>query len=136
MRLLLVAVLAGQAAGPFAGTWTAAFKGDTYVRLELRDVNGTLSGRISLGTINGDKNGEVSEVRSPAIEFTPIFDVAIRDGVLSFAHKDGDDTDRFEVRPNGDSLMLRLIPTPELAAELARDGIPAPAPIRLARTGR
>jgi hypothetical protein len=133
---LAILVAAGQPASQFAGTWTAAFKGDTFARLELREADGALAGRISLGAMHVDKNGVVDEVLNPANNFTPIFDVSFRDGVLSFARKDGDDTDRFELRLSGDALMLRFIFTPELAAEFARDGLPTPVPVRLTRTAR
>jgi hypothetical protein len=38
--LAAAVVLAGQNVPPFAGTWTAAHDGQTFARLELRDVNG------------------------------------------------------------------------------------------------
>src|SRR3954464_5686592 len=98
--ILAVAILvaAGQQASQFTGTWTATYKGDTFARLQLRETNGVLTGRISLGNVHGDKDGVVDEVISPAVIDTPMFDVSLRDGVLRFARKDGDDTDRFELR--------------------------------------
>ena len=101
--------------------------------MELGESGGTLAGRISLGAMHVDKDGVVDEVLNPAVNFTPIFDVALRDGVLSFARKDGEDTDRFEVRLAGESLELRFIVTPEFVEELARDGIAQPKPVRLTR---
>src|ERR1051325_4949273 len=137
-RLLRGVTLAfAQTSAQFAGTWTAAHNGHTFARLELREAEGTLSGRISLGAVHVDKDGVVDGVLDPAIEFTPIFDALLRDGVLSFARNDGNDIDRFEFRlVAGDAAMLRLLVTPALAGELARDGVPQPAPFRLTRTAR
>lgn len=55
----LVLTLAQAGAQSFSGNWTAELKGDTYIRLELRETNGVLSGQISLGTIHPDKDGVV-----------------------------------------------------------------------------
>src|SRR5438128_754930 len=98
----LVLMLAQAGAQSFAGTWTAGLKGDTYILLELRETNGVLSGQISLGTIHPDKDGVVDAVIEPATYFKPISDVAVRNGVLSFARTDEGDTDRFELRVVGD----------------------------------
>src|SRR5262245_60351090 len=110
MRALILAaataLLTAQNASQFAGVWTAAHNGHTFARLELRDASGILGGRISLGKMHVDKDGVVDGVLDPALEFTPIFDVVLRGGVLSFARKDGDDTDRFELRIGGDAVML------------------------------
>jgi len=133
-RILLGVVLAlGQTGAQFAGTWTASYGGETFVRLELQELNGALTGRISLGSMHVDRDGVVDHVLAPANNFTPIFDVAIRDGMLSFARKDGDDTDRFELRRIGDAVELRFLFSSELAEEFARDNIPQPVPIRLTR---
>jgi hypothetical protein len=140
MRTLILAaamfVAAGQPPPQLAGTWTATRNGDTFARLELRETNGALDGRISLGAMHVDKDGVVDEVLKPAVDFTPIFDVSLRDGVLSFARKDGDDTDRFELRLDGEAAMLRFIVTRELAEQLALDGVPIPTPVRLTRSSR
>jgi hypothetical protein len=128
--------LAAQSTPQFSGTWIAAHSGDTFVRLELHEINGALGGRISLGAMHVDKDGVVDEVLRPAVNFTPIFDVLLRDGVLSFARKDEDDTDRFELRLVGDTAELRFLVTPAFAEELARDGIPIPKPVPLQRSPR
>jgi hypothetical protein len=97
-------------------------------------VNGRLEGRISLGAIHVDSKGVIDRVLAPATSFTAIFDVQMRDGMLAFARKDGDDTDRFELRAAGDDVELKAIVTPQFAEELARDGIAPPAPFRLMRS--
>ena len=42
----LVLTLAQAGAQSFARTWTAVLKGDTYIRVELRETNGALSGQM------------------------------------------------------------------------------------------
>jgi len=118
----------------FAGNWDAAVGGTTFARLELVESGGALSGRISLGNIHVDDKGVVDEVQKPATNFTPIFDVRIRDGVVAFARKDGDDTDHFELRAAGAELELAFLPTAEDRALLAREGVTTlPKPVRLRR---
>jgi len=136
LAAIALAVSAQTSLQPFAGTWTATFKGQTQVRLELREGGGSLTGQISLGDVHVDKDGVVDVLIKPAIDVTPLFDVALKDGVLSFSRKDGNDTDRFELRLVGDAIDLRFLITPEFAAELARDGIALPAPVRLTRSPR
>jgi hypothetical protein len=136
----MLAVSAQTPMQPFAGIWTRAFNGQLQVRLELREAAGALTGQISLGTVHTDRNGIVDILIEPATDdiATPISDVALRDGVLSFARKDREDghTDRFELRRVGDSAELTFLLTPEFVAAAARDGIGAMKPIRLTRSPR
>jgi hypothetical protein len=61
----------GQAASQqFAGSWTMSLRGQTYARLELQTTNGTLSGRISLGSVHMDDQGNVDRVLAPATNYT------------------------------------------------------------------
>jgi len=131
-----VLLLAQAGAQSFAGTWTADLKGDTYIRLELRQTNGVLSGQISLGTTHPGKDGVVDTVIEPATYFKPIFDVVLRDGVLSFARTDEGVTDRFELRVVGDRIELMYLFHPGFADALKRDGITPPRPVLLARSPR
>ena len=130
----LVLALAQAGAQSFVGTWTAEFRSDTYVRLELRETNGVLSGRISVGTIHPDKVGVVDTVIEPATSFKPIFDVALRDGVLSFARTDEGDTDRFELRLVGDRVELTYLFHPGVVEAAKRDGITPVRPVLLSRS--
>jgi hypothetical protein len=132
----LVLAVAQTGAQQFAGTWTRALDGKTYVRLELRESAGMLSGRISLGRIHVDKDGVVDEVLEPATNFTPIFDVRLQNGVVSFARKDGDDIDRFEIRIVAGDVQLTFVPSAEDRAALAREGVPLPKPARLVRAAK
>jgi hypothetical protein len=134
----VVAALAltfGQAASQqVVGTWIMSLRGETCARLELQTTNGTLSGRISLGSVHVDDQGDVDRVLAPATNYTPLFDIVNRDGVLFFARKDGDDTDRFELRVTGDTAQLTFLLTDEFRQQVKDDGIAAPKPITLTRT--
>ena len=131
-----LALAFGQATSQsYAGTWTAELAGQTYVRLELQITNGALGGRISLGNIEVDSGGEVKTALAAPNEFTPLFDVVLRDSVLSFSRKDGNDTDHFELRLVDNRAELHFIPSDADRAELAAMGVPVPKPIRLTRTG-
>lgn len=133
MATVLAAALGQASPGALAGHWTAGLGGQTFVRLELHEISGAVSGRISLGDIHVNAHGEVDEVIAPASAFTPIFDVALRDGVLSFARKDGDDTDRFSFQLTAGFAKLSFTPSEEDRRQLEKAGIPIPKPIRLTR---
>ena len=139
MPLIMIAVVAAsltlpanQAASRFVGTWVAELDQTRYVRLELAQANnGVLGGALALGNIEVDGQGEVRAATAAPADLTPIFDVALRGSTLSFARKDGDDTDRFEVVLASDHAELRLIPSDADKAELAAAGIPVPKPVRM-----
>ena len=132
----VVMAVAQAGASQFAGVWTAALDGKTYVRLELIDSGGTLSGRVGLGSFHVDKDGVVDQIIGPAGDFTPIFDVRVRDGVVSFARKDGDDIDRFELRLAGAAAQLAFVISAEEREAQTRLGVPLPKPVRLTRAPR
>src|SRR5215471_19204656 len=102
MRTLLSAAamtlaVAQSPTSQFAGTWTATLNGKTYVRLELAQLNDDVTGRISLADIHVNADGVVDNILSDLSSSGAIFDVRMRDGVLTFARKDGDQIDRFEM---------------------------------------
>ncbi|HEX5070112.1 MAG TPA: hypothetical protein VFV78_07835, partial [Vicinamibacterales bacterium] len=108
----------------FAGTWTAEHAGQTFVRLELEGAGATLGGRISLGDIELDKTGQVKTAKAAPRNATPIFDVAESAGRLTFAHKDGRDTDRFELkRIDATSAELTFVLTEAMRKDLVSQGI-------------
>jgi hypothetical protein len=134
--LLLTATALLQVAAPqdFSGTWVAQLKGQTYARLQLTVSDGKIHGQLSLAGIHVDANGEVDSVTDGFGDPKPIFDVGVRDGILSFARKDEDDTDRFELRLVDGRASLVLLADAELRAELAQEGIPLPRPLTMTRT--
>ena len=120
----------------FAGTWTATFKGQPLARLELTLSNAELRGQLSLSGFHADAQGEVDGLIPDAGHTAPIFDVSLHDGVLTFAAKDGDDTDRFGARLVDGHVLLTFIPDAATLRELADNGIAVPHPITMTREGR
>ena len=136
LSILFVAMaLAGQSANArMVGSWTAQFDGRTFVRLEVKSTNGTLSGSISLGNVEVDKNGALSKVGEAPQELTPIFDITSTNTTLRFARKDGRDTDRFELKmAEAGRAELQFLLTDRQRQHLATDGIPDPKPFSLTR---
>jgi hypothetical protein len=121
----------------FAGTWTAEHAGQTFVRLELEGAGAALAGRISLGDIHLGKNGEVETARAASRNPTPIIDVAERAGKLTFAHRDGRDTDRFEMKLiDATTAELTFVLTDAARKELVSQGIAEFKPVRLKKLAR
>ena len=133
--LVLASTLLVQSSGlsDFAGIWMAELKGQPLARLELTLTNGQLQGQLGLSGLHTDANGDPDATIPEAGYTLPVFDVLLRDGILSFAVKDGDDTDRFELRLTEGRAMLTLFVDSAFRAELAREGIAPPRPIALTR---
>lgn len=130
-----VSAFAQSAAQPFSGTWVASLAGQTYARLELKVTDGSLGGQIRLGVVHFGREGTVEAVVQTVQDSTPtpIFDVALRNDVLSFARKDGDEIDRFEMRlVNGDGRLTILVSADD-RAELASQGTSTVQPLTLKR---
>ena len=135
LATVLVSAFAQSGAQPFAGTWTAALAGQTYARLELKVTDGSIGGQIRLGAVHFGREGTVEAVMQSAQDSTPtpIFDVALRNGLLSFARKDEDAIDRFEMQlVNGDGRLTILLSASD-RAELASQGISTVQPLTLKR---
>ena len=89
LLIALTAVAAGQTGGgPVSGSWAAQFEGRTFVRLELKTVDGTITGGLSLGNIEVDGQGALRRVDESPRDLTPIFDVTQRASTLTFYRKD------------------------------------------------
>ena len=137
--LLLVAVITGVSPGqsgdrPIAGSWTAQFEGRTFLRLELKAVNGTITGGLSVGNIEVDSQGAVRRADAPPRDLTPIFDVTQHASTLTFSRKDGADTDRFELRLlDAGGAELGFLLDDADRQELEASGTPAPKPIHLTK---
>ncbi len=134
----VVALTFGQASDSrgYAGTWIAELAGKTYVRLEVTLVDDALGGRISLGNIEVDSHGVVTKAESAPRELTPIFDLAVRGSTLLFSLKEGEDTDRFEMRLLGaEAAELRFLLSDADLSEAAASGVAVPKPVRLKKIG-
>jgi len=133
--LLATALVIGAAqtsSRSFAGTWTAEHANQTFVRLELQGAGPALGGRISLGDIELDTNGHVKTAKAAPRDATPIFDVVERADRLTFAHKDGRDTDRFELKlVDASTAELTFVLTDATRRELVTQGISEFKPITL-----
>ena len=117
-----------------AGSWTARFDGRTFVTLELKTTNGTITGGISMGNFEVDSQGAVRRADESPRALTAIFDVKLRASLLTFSRKDGDSTNRFEVRLlDGGDAELRFLFDDEELEEFVADGIPTPKPIHLTK---
>ena len=135
--LAITAVSVGQpAGGSIAGSWTAAFEGRTFIRLELETVDGAIAGGISLGDVEVDQQGVVRRADGAPPNLTPIFDGTLKGSTVTFFTKDGNDTDRFELRLLDDAdADLYFLLNDEDRAALAASGVPPPKPIRLTKVG-
>jgi hypothetical protein len=141
MRLTICAAALAftQSGAPsFAGTWTADLAGQQYARLQLTVTGTDITGTITLGDVHFGREGAVEAVTKMTQDAraTPIFDVALHDGVLSFARRDDVEIDRFEMRAvNGEGQLTLLLRSAD-RAELASQGIAALQPIPLKRTAQ
>jgi len=135
LAAVFVSAFAQLGVQPFAGTWTGALAGQTYARLELKVTDGSIAGQIRLGAFHVGHDGTVESVVHTVQDSTPtpIFDVALRNGVLSFARKDEDVVERFEMRLVDGDGKLTIVPSPEIRAELASQGISTLQPLTLRR---
>src|SRR5690242_3438991 len=135
LAAVLVSAFAQSDAQPFTGTWTAALAGQTYARLELKVADGSIVGQIRLGAFHVGRDGTVEAVTHTVQDSTPtpIFDVALRNGILSFARKDEDEIERFEMQLVDGGGKLTILLSPELRAELASQGISTMRPLTLKR---
>ena len=133
LAVAITALSAGQpASGPIAGSWTAKFEDRTFIRLEIKTVGGAIAGGISVGNFQVDAQGAVKAAEAAPPRLTPIFDVTRKGSTLTFSIKDGNDTDRFELRlPENADAELHFILNDDDRKELAAAGVPVPKPIRL-----
>jgi hypothetical protein len=140
LTIAVAVVVAAVAASPgqsrvalLTGRWTALFDGRTFVRLELKAVDGTFTGGLSLGNVEVDKQGALRRVGDAPRELKPIFDVTQGDSTVTFSRKDVDETDRFELRLLADDQAQLKMLSEGTLKELAASGIPDPKPFVLTK---
>ena len=122
-------------AQPYVGTWTAEFTGTTFIRLDIRMTNDTLTGRISVGDVHVDANGRADRVGAAPAESTPVIidGLDVTHSTLTFSRIQGGDTDHFSAKwIDPTSLELSFL---WWDAERHYAGI-HPAPVRLKRVPR
>jgi hypothetical protein len=137
LLVAITAVSVAQSGGAsITGSWTAQFEGRTFLTLELKAVNGTITGGMSVGNIEVDKQGALRRVGESPRGLRPIFDVTQRASTVTFSRKDtdGSTSDRFELRllETGRAELQFLLSDAD-REELAASGIPAPKPIPLTK---
>ena len=95
-----------------------------------------MAGGISLGDFEVDPQGVVRRADAAPLNLTPISDATLKGSTVTFAMKEGNDTDRFELRllENADA-DLHFLLNDEDRKELAADGIPLPKPVRVKKAG-
>ena len=137
LAAILVTGAAQTANQSFVGTWIGEHAGQTFVRLDLDATGKAIGGRISLGDVEVDKTGNLKTVKPPKRASTPILDVVERAGKLTFARREGRDTDRFELTLiDATTAELALVITDEMRKELASEGISDFKPFRLRKLER
>jgi len=141
LTIAVALVVAALAASPgqsrvalLTGRWTAQFDGHTFVRLDLKAVDGTFTGGLSLGDVEVDKQGALRRVGDAPRELRPILDFTEGDSTVTFSRKDVDETDRFELRLlAGGQAQLKMLLSEGTLKELAASGIPDPKPFVLTK---
>jgi hypothetical protein len=133
--LALLLVLGQSSAEPFAGKWTCEYSGRTLARLELHDVNGSVTGQMSIGYFHVDAAGTLDVVIEEAATFSPIFDVVLRDGVLSFAKENDGATSRYELRVTADTAKLSFLLTDKDIEAARASGMGPPQPVTFKKIG-
>jgi hypothetical protein len=132
----LLLTLGQSSSQPFAGKWTCEYFGRTLARLELQDDHGSVTGRMSIGVFHVDSDGKLDVVIEEATVFTPIFDVVLRDSVLSFTKENDGTPDQYELRVSGDTAKLSFLITDKFREELKASGMGPPQPVTFKRIGR
>jgi hypothetical protein len=136
--LVTIAAVSTVQSGPASieGSWIAQFEGRTFLGLDLKTVDGVITGAMTVGNIEVDKDGALLRVGELSREVRPVFDVTRRESTVTFFRKDTDDStpDRFELRllETGDA-ELHVLLSEEDRKEFAANGVPPPKPIRLAK---
>jgi hypothetical protein len=110
--------------------------GRTFIRLEIETVNGAISGGIGLGELEVDREGLVRRAEAAPANLTPIFDVTMHGSTMTFSTKDGNDTDRFELRLIENATAdLHVLVSDDARRQFAAEGVTLPKPIRLTKAG-
>ena len=91
---------------------------------------------MSIGYLHVESAAKLDVVIEQAAVFTPIFDVVLRDGVLSFAKLNDGTTDRYELRVSGDTATLSFLMTEKGVESAKAAGMGAPQPITFKKIRR
>ena len=95
----------------FIGVWTAEFMDTTFLRIDIKMVNGALTGTIATGNIHTAADGRLTEVSDvKESKAAPIFDVVQDGNTVTFKRHDDDDVDQMQMTLTGNgSAELRFV---------------------------
>jgi hypothetical protein len=133
--LALAVSTAGQSTGQWAvGSWSAQFDGRTFLKLEVKSPHGELAGGISVGDIEVDEQGGLRRVKDAPLDLKPIVDVVDHGRRITFSCKNGNDTDRLELRlSDANHAELSFLLSESDREALAAEAVSAPKPIILVK---
>jgi hypothetical protein len=105
----------------FLGTWRGRFEGKTFIQLSLKEVDGTMSGAVSVGGFRINASGQVVQVTVEADphDATPVGGAKLEGELLSFSGKTPD---------GGSDVLFQMKLVGGNAAELKCILVPAPPP--------
>jgi hypothetical protein len=110
-----------ESAQKWVGVWTAEFMDTTYLRLELKLVNGKLSGTIATGNMHTAEDGRLTDVSAAAnAPASPLFDVSLEGDTVTFKRHHGDDVDQMQMTwtGNGAAELRFVVPQAEGASKI------------------
>jgi bla regulator protein blaR1 len=100
----------------FVGSWHAKFEGKTFQTIKLEKQEGKLTGTVSHGEIQSDKDGELTSAEE--IDGSdPIVEAKLTGGILRVTTKEEDsqDTIEFEMKlTDTDQAELRILTPPDV----------------------
>ncbi len=105
----------------FIGVWTAEFMDTTFLRIELKLVNGALAGTVATGNIHTAEDGRLTDVSDVKdAKAAALFDVVLQDGTATFKRHDDDDVDQMQmtITGNGTAELRFIFPPGEDAPKL------------------
>jgi hypothetical protein len=137
LAIAVAALLVGQPTGErLTGSWTATFEERTFVRLEIKTVDGRMAGGLSVGDFQLDSQGAVKHADAAPLRLMPIFDISMNGSSVTFFTRDASDTTKFELRLlDGAGADLHFLLDDDDRRELAANGVPTPKPIHLTKAG-
>ena len=95
----------------FIGVWTAEFMDTTFLRVELKLVNGALSGTIATGNMHTAEDGRLTDVSDvKESKAASLFDVVLDGNNVTFKRHDDDDVDQMQMTITGNGTAeLRFV---------------------------
>jgi len=114
-------ILASDRRREFLGTWRGKFEGKTYIILSLKEVDGTMSGAVSVGGFRINASGQVVQVKVEADphDAMPVGGAKLEGELLTFSGK---------TPGRGSDVLYQMKLVGGNAAELKCILVPSPPP--------